>query len=367
MNLDRHIESWQKSTDQVNWDPVTERRVLMKVLAFRKDVRSAVSRPRLLAAAAMIAAAAALVIAGLFALGDESAIESRTDLSPSVQGSIAAAGTSQIRFLDGSTATYLTVAEVEVEEQSSSAVKLWHKHGEVRYRVEKASSREFLVNACGVEIRVVGTVFVVKVSGSDVRVRVEQGVVTVDSGSGVVQLTAGEEISLAGREGGTEIASPDHTREAPMLTGTSGVGESGSAMGGRTRGSAGDRSDDNVSSFAQLMREVDRARKLGDNVRAAGQLRKLVTLYPGDGRVVSVLFTLGKVESHRGRYVEAARAFRKCWRSAPRGTLAEDAHYQEAISWERIGRLREAGKAAGRYLEKFPNGPYADRMRRISE
>ncbi|MBW2278915.1 MAG: tetratricopeptide repeat protein, partial [Deltaproteobacteria bacterium] len=90
-------------------------------------------------------------------------------------------------------------------------------------------------------------------------------------------------------------------------------------------------------------------------------------LFPGNGRIVSVLFTLGKVENQRGRYVESARAFRKCWRSYPRGTLAEDAHYQEAISWDRIGRIREAQAAARRYLESFPNGPYADRMRRISQ
>ncbi len=362
MNFDHTIEAWRNGIEEAMWDTVTERRVLTRLLSHRRESRKTVSRPRLVAAVAI--AAAVLAIFGLFMFmfdnGAHPAVPEDAKLDIAGLGAEQGSGTglSQLRFLDGSTATYLTTAEVDVEEQSISAVKIWHKNGQVRYQVEKIPGREFVVNAGGIEVRVVGTVFIVEVDVTDVRVKVERGVVIVDSGSGVVELTAGEEIVLAGRDRSNEqsVAAIDEEPEAPMLNGTVSVVEG-----------APKQYDEAVPSFSYLMREVDRARKRGDNNLAAKLLRKLVTIYPGDGRVVSVLYTLGKVESQRGRYVDAARAFRKCWRSSPRGTLAEDAHFQEAISLDRIGHLREANKAANRYLDKFPNGPYADRMRRITQ
>ncbi len=362
MNLDNAIKAWKTGIEEARWDTVTERRVLTRLLSHRRESRKAVSRPRLVAAAAI--AAAVLAILGLFMFmfddGTHPAVPENTklDIAGLGAGQGPKAGLSQLRFLDGSTATYLTTAEVDVEEQSVSAVKIWHKNGQVRYQVKKIPGREFLVNAGGIEVRVVGTVFIVEVDITDVRVKVERGVVIVDSGSGVVELTAGEEIVLAGRDRSNEqsVASVDEEPEAPLLKGTVSVVDG-----------APKQYDESVPSFSYLMREVDRARKRGDNNLAAKLLHKLVTIYPGDGRVVSVLYTLGKVESQRGRYVDAARAFRKCWRSSPRGTLAEDAHFQEAISLDRIGHLREANNAARRYLDKFPDGPYADRMRKITQ
>ncbi len=362
MNLNNAIKAWKTGIEETRWDAVTERRVLTRLLTQRRESRKAVSRPRLVAAAAI--AAAVLAILGLFMFmfddGTHPAVPENTKLDIAGLGAEQGSktGLSQLRFLDGSTATYLTVAEVDVEEQSISAVRIWHKSGQVRYRVKKAPGREFVVNAGDVEVKVVGTVFVVEVGVTDVRVKVEQGVVIVDSGSGVVELTAGEEIVLAGRNHSSDqiVDAVDEEPEAPLLKGTV------SAVDGAPK-----KYEESVPSFSYLMREVDRTRKRGDNDLAAKLLHKLVTLYPGDGRVVSVLYTLGKVESQRGRYVDAARAFHKCWRSSPRGTLAEDAHFQEAISLDRIGHLREANKAAKRYLDKFPDGPYADRMRKITQ
>ena len=362
MNLDQTIEAWRNSVGEAKWDTVTERRVLTKLLSYRRESRSTVSRPRLVAVAAMAAAVLAILGLAIFMFDNGTHPTMSKEAEPDIAGAGAehgsGAGLSQLRFLDGSTATYLTVAEVDVEEQSISAVRIWHKSGQVRYQAKKIPTREFTVNAGGIEVKVVGTVFVVEVDVTDVRVKVERGMVIVDSGSGVVELTAGEEIVLAARDRSSEqsVAMAKEEPEAPLLTGTIAVAD------GTPK-----RYDESAPSFSCLMREVDRARKRGDNNLAAKLLLKLVVLYPGDGRIVSVLYTLGKVESQRGRYVDAARAFHKCWRSSPGGTLAEDAHFQEAISLDRIGHLREANKAAKRYLDKFPDGPYAGRMRKITQ
>jgi len=360
MTLERKIEDWKSGVEQVPWDPVRERRVLARLLADRRAAAGRSPRRWVLGAAALAASVAVLVVGfSLFGTGGEPAtpdIAGAGAPARSGDGSTTAAGT--FRLQDGSLATYLTPAVLEVEEQSPTSIRLSQLHGQVRYEVVRAPHRTFLVDANGIEIQVVGTVFVVDVDTVDVRVRVERGQVVVDSGAGIVELGAGEEIVLACRE----QLSPDQLagRDEPEPGGLA-VTIDAPEGGPRTVESKA------TPSFEELLREADRARRAGDNDLAASVLKRLISSYPGDGRIVSVLFTLGKVESQRGRYVEAAHAFRKCWHSSPRGTLAEDAHYQEAISWDRIGRIREAQTAARRYLESYPEGPYADRMRRISQ
>lgn len=360
MTLDRKIEDWKAGVEQVPWDAVRERRVLARLTADRRSATRAVSR-RLLLGATALAASAVAVLLGYLVFGtggDPAAPAMAGGRSLGEGGSAAIAVGGKLKLQDGSVATYLTPAVVEVEQQSHTAIHLSHLHGQVRYQVVRAPNRTFMVNANGIEIHVAGTVFVVDVDLVDVHVKVERGEVTVDGSTGIVELGAGEEIILACRDssptrqllGGDEpeAAGLSVTIDAPEGAPRRGDGKS-------------------APSFDQLLREADRARRTGDNDLAASTLKKLINLYPGNGRIVSVLFTLGKVENQRGRYVDAARAFRKCWRSSPRGTLSEDAHYQEAISWDRIGKIREAQAAARRYLERFPNGPYADRMRRISQ
>jgi hypothetical protein len=360
MTLEQQINDWKTGVEQVPWDSVRERRVLNRLTAGRRAAAGHSYR-RLLLGATAIAASAAAVLVAFLVFGDATEPDEPLPGGGSIPdqdgpAAIAAAGTFKLQ--DGSVATYLTPAVLEVEEQSATAIHLSQLHGQVRYEVVRSPGRNFVVNANGIEIQVVGTVFVVDVDLVDVHVKVEHGQVVVDSGSGIVELGAGEEIILACRDSAT----PDQGRgrDEPESRGLS------VAINAR-EGPHPNGDVKTAPSFDQLLREADRARRAGDNDLAASTLRKLISLYPGNGRIVSVLFTLGKVESQRGRYVEAARAFRKCWRSSPRGTLAEDAHYQEAISWDRIGRIREAQAAARRYLESYPHGPYADRMRRISQ
>jgi hypothetical protein len=357
MTLEKRIADWKAGVERVPWDAVQERRVLARIRADRRETRAPLSRGRLLGAAAFAAVAvvAMLTVYGIAPGPAEPAFDrpEGPDTSPTTQ-----TGTGRFKFPDGSIATYLTPAVVEVEEQSPESIRLDHLHGQVRYQVVPRPGRSFVVNANGIEVQVVGTVFVVDVDLVDVRVKVDRGMVVVDSGSGIVELSAGEEIVLACRDGVEvePLLAPDAAEGASLSVAIEAAERAPLREDAR-----------NGPTFDQLLREVDRARRAGDNERAATTLKQLISSYPGNGRIVSVLFTLGKVESQRGRYVEAARAFGKCWRSSPRGTLAEDAHFQEAIAWDRIGRIREAQGAARRYLESFPNGPYAERMRRLAQ
>jgi hypothetical protein len=360
MTLEQQIKDWKAGVEQVPWDAVRERRVLARLKSERRAETGSARRRWLLGAAALAASAAAVLVAFLlFGTVTEPVAPTNAGLADHAESETApipSAGSFKLQ--DGSVATYLTPAVLEVEEQSATAIHLSQLHGQVRYEVVRAPDRSFVINANGIEIQVVGTVFVVDVDIVDVHVKVERGQVVVDSGAGIVELGTGEEIILACRDFTPLDQGRGH--DEPKARGLSVAIDAREGPAQRGDGKTG-------PSFDQLLKEADRARRAGNSDLAASTLKRLISLYPGNGRLVSVLFTLGKVESQRGRYVEAARAFRKCWRSSPRGTLAEDALYQEAISWDRIGRIREAQAAARRYLESYPAGPYAERMRRISQ
>jgi TolA-binding protein len=112
-----------------------------------------------------------------------------------------------------------------------------------------------------------------------------------------------------------------------------------------------------------LLAEIDAARSSGRLADAARLLEQFVHEYPKDPRVVSSLFTLGKVERSLARHEKAALSFNRCWRRAPGGALAEDARAEEAVSWSNAGRADRAARAASDYLKKYPGGPHEARMR----
>ncbi|MBW2278498.1 MAG: FecR domain-containing protein, partial [Deltaproteobacteria bacterium] len=287
MTLDQNIEDWKQGVEQVPWDAVRERRVLARLVSHRRSATGHWSRRWRLGAAAL-AASAVVVMLGfvVFGTGGESGEPAQAlgrGLDQVESATIATAG--KIRLQDGSVATYLTPAVVEVEQQSSTAIHLSHLHGQVRYQVVRSPDRTFVVNANGIEIQVVGTIFVVDVDLVDVHVKVERGEVVVDSGSGIVELGAGEEIILACRDSSTTNQLLGRHEPKPGGLSVTIDAPEGPLRRGDIR---------NTPSFDQLLREADRARRAGDNDLAASELKKLISLFPGNGRIVSVMFKLGK-------------------------------------------------------------------------
>lgn len=116
-----------------------------------------------------------------------------------------------------------------------------------------------------------------------------------------------------------------------------------------------------------LLRRVDNARRSGNNSEAARMLRKIISGASKDPCVTTALFTLGRVETARGRHVAAARAFRRCRRMTPYGSLAEDALAAEAQALKAAGRSAAAQKVAQKYLRRYPQGTHVKKMRSISE
>jgi transmembrane sensor len=356
MRIDNLIEAGRARRDSVEWDAITERRVLHRVLAVRRAPIQ--QRPRRLLVATLAAAACVAVLTTLYLLQEFRELPVQRSITLPVVG--AADETDEqptsLTFADGSSATMLSVADVQIEQQTSALIALDQHSGRVRYEVARDPFREFVVQALDVEVRASGTVFVFEVAGDAVVVTVEEGVLEVNRDRSGVRLIAGEELRLTTRSGGRRAAAEEPSRSG-----------SGRARAADPRPAVEEDRAEPPPPFETLLKRADRARRLGNAPAAAEALEQLVRLYPRDGRIVSVLFTLGKVEASRGRHLRAARAFRRCGHAAPRGTLAEDALAAEARAWQRAGRGAEAATAARRYLDRFPTGPYAAQLRAFIE
>ena len=321
------------------WDELREQRVLGRVMEARHEApRSARRRVVVGAAAFAIAAAAALLV--VFTrphdAGKGSPVASSTAMP------VTPRPTEQVMTLaDGSEATMVHEAGVQVEEQRADRVRIVQQRGEVRYDVRANPARDFRVRAGGTTIHVNGTIFAVNVSGEFVEVRVERGKAEVTDSGGTRDLLAGESLRVP---------------VGPVATLDAGAGEPDVTPEPTARA---------IPSAASLQAEADAARVAGKNDDAAAALRRLVALHPRDERVPGALFTLGRVERARGREDDAARAYEKCVAAAPKGPLAQDALAEAAVTWSNAGVTSSARADAAKYLARSPEGPSAARMRAI--
>lgn len=350
----------------VPWDDVRQQRVLSRIEAARAAKGSVGTSKRWIAAAVsggLVAAAAVL----LFVLGplrvaeEPAAIGSvgaelgETLVIPSIR-SIPFAAPSQLRLPDNSVAQLRHGAQVDVEIQSPTEVRLQQHSGEVRYEVAPDRNRSFVVDAAGVEVRVVGTIFTVTLASttsadediadrgpSRVTVMVERGLVEVDNGSRVAELGPGDSLSVEATPSAGTIATATAPAHATTPSPTTAP----------------------RPTIDALLRDADEARGRGDLRRAAHALRELVRRHPHDPRAYSALFQLGKVERARGHHGAAANAFAKCWKRSPQGPLAEDARAEAAVSFDAAGRRDQARAAAEQYLARYPRGTHRARLSQL--
>lgn len=341
----------------VPWDDARQQRVLGRVEAAVEARARARTRRRLGGALVGVAAAAAVVLGvvggGLprppaeeaIAVGPELVAPESVAVAP--LPSIPFATWPQLRLPDRSVAELRHGARVDVDVQQDDLVHLVQRSGEVRYAVTPDRTRSFVVDAAGVEVRVVGTVFTVALDdrAQRVSVAVERGLVEVDNGARVAELGPGDRLSVDVEEDEVVLL-PDPATPTRAARATPSVSASS-------------------VSIDSLLAQADAARARGDLPRAAAALSELVRAHPGDSRAYSAYFQLGKVERARGRHAAAAAAFAKCWTRAPHGSLAEDARAEAAASWHAAGRDDRARSAAEGYLARHPQGTHHQRMRSL--
>jgi transmembrane sensor len=219
--------------------------------------------------------------------------------------------------------------------------------------VTRRPERSFTVRAGNVTVSVVGTTFNVEMVADRVGVTVEKGAVEVDWGLGQKQLLAGESGWFPPL---VMNAQPEATVERLRSA----------SDGGNTRAPPGS-VHASPRNAQQLLAEVDTARASGQPTRAVDLLREILRDYPNDPRSPLAAFTLGRVLLNElGRPREAAAAFEQVRRKAPASQFAEDALAREVEAWTRASEPGRARSLATVYLERYPSGRHARRVKALA-
>ena len=244
---------------------------------------------------------------------------------------------------------------LSVEEDAAERVHLRLERGHARFEVTRRPERSFTVRAANVTVSVIGTTFGVEVVADRVAVSVEKGIVEVDWGVGQKRLLAGESgwfppLVLSGEA-------------EPMADGSAHPTKSARSTSAPPAGSA----HASGRGAPELLADVDAARAAGHPERAVELLKQLLQDYPRDPRAPLAAFTLGRVLLNElGRPREAAAAFNDVRRMAPASQFAEDALAREIEAWSRASEPSRARALAATYLERYPAGRHARRVKALA-
>lgn len=116
----------------------------------------------------------------------------------------------------------------------------------------------------------------------------------------------------------------------------------------------------------ELLALADAARLSGRTARAIEALMVLRQRFPGTTSAATGAFALGRIAfERRSAYPEAARWFGTYLDEQPSGPLMGDAIGRLMEARHRAGDRSSARRDAERYLQRFPEGPYAGTARAI--
>jgi transmembrane sensor len=361
MDIERRLREGPLRVEPL-WDAEQTARLPQRVLAARR--RRALVR----AVAAVSALAAAIAV---WTLAPQASV---TPSAPALAS--ASAGPANLRafaLADGSRVSLLSgSSRVEVVEQTSVLVRTRLGAGAARFDVIRDAQRVFEVESGEVKVSVLGTAFSVVRVGALPRVAVERGAVRVQWTGGEAFLSAGQSGSYPPLAEPTPVAPVAPVEPLADVAGSP-AEESRSWRKLAKRGAyaaayeaIGAASKDVRDEPSDLMLAADVARLSRHPSEATRYLSRVADGFPRDKRAPLAAFTLGRVLlEDLGQAARAADAFRLAQQLAPKGPLASDALAREAEAAQRAGQRERARKAAARYLELYPSGPQAERLRKL--
>ena len=288
-----------------------------------------------------------------------------------------------LRFSDGSTARTLDdQSQVEVLTMTTKAIDLRLITGRGEFEVTPDPSRTFAVHVDGIDVRVIGTRFLVEREDRGAFVSVIRGKVEVRWPGGVRVLTQAQagHFSLADTatqpameneaRGKVEPAVPASADSAILPPVTPGSRARFRALATRGHYTEAYRvltgAPDMLDSKAEdLMLAADAARLSGHPTEAMPYLERIVRNYHGDMRAPLAAFTLGRILLYQlGRPAEAADAFALVRKLHPAGALSSDALAREAEAAERAGLTERARRLSEEYVRDYPSGRRLESVRR---
>ncbi len=361
MDIDRRLNEGPLSVAPLWSDEQTER-LPQRLLAVRR--RRALAR-------GAAAVSAVVAVAAIFWLWSPKTAKFAGG-APTLASAVVNAGQRDFALPDGSHVSLLSLgSRFEVLEQTAVLVRTQLAAGAAHFDVRHDASRLFEVESGDVKVRVLGTAFSMVRQGLLTRVAVERGAVRV-------QWTGGEAFLSAGQSGlypppsATDASKPP---AEPLSDLAGNVAEEASswrklakrgayadafkALGPVASKSVRDEPSD-------LMLAADVARLSRHPGEATRYLSRVSDGFPRDKRAALAAFTLGRVLledlAQPGR---AADAFRRAQQLAPRGPLASDALAREVDAAQRASQPDRARQLAARYVELYPEGPQAQRLRKL--
>jgi transmembrane sensor len=250
--------------------------------------------------------------------------------------------------------------------------------------VTPGKKRSFRVLAGPYTVAVVGTVFTVAISPTEVSVQVERGAVRVPGRKGIGPVGAGDRVALplakaepaAASEPSQEPAEPEQLEQAEVAREPAHVAPHRGATRPPQPSDPSWRQLAHQGQYAKayerlqaegpeavhndagdLLLVADVARLSGHPSAAEAALRRVLRHHGGDARAPLAAFTLGRLLlNDYGRPADAARAFSRARQLAPRGVLAQDALAREVECRARAGQKELARSLAEQYRKTYPAG-----------
>ncbi len=347
-----------------SWDEVRERRVLARVQGARAERGARRRRAGQALAVSALAAIALIAVTGWWM---------SRPTPPTASAPSPVEGVGRLALSDGSEIELTEGAHVEVEIDTRDEVRLVQHDGAARYVVSHRPERRFVVRCDGVQVEVRGTRFwvrhhAVEAEAAIVEVEVEEGRVEVRRGGERSLLTVGESLRVRSTleveaptetEGPSEVIEADPPAPAPS---TPMEAREPAPRPSASRPPSSERRE-RAADVSALLTEAEEARRAGRLDDAVAALNEVLSLLGDDPRAATAYFTLGRVERTRSRHAAAAAAFEAAYARDPDAILAEDALAEATISWSVAGRLERARGAGQRYLARYPDGQYLERVR----
>lgn len=312
--------------DEESWAAITA----------RLDAKELDMRPRrrwVLPTAAIAAAAAALLVV---LVPDETPRWAGTTLTVGGEAE-------RVRLEDGSEIVAAPGAELERRNGAADELRLSLRRGAATFEVARDVGRTFIVEVDDVEVRVVGTRFVVRRDDEgSVRVEVRRGAVDVRVGESTRRLRAGQswQGSSLVEEAIDELVDADTVEE-----------DSGPRRVRRPRTTASEAFD-----------AARTARREGSPQDAAQAYERFLRAYPRDRRAGLAAVELGRLRMDSlDDPAGAAEAFERALRIGP-GALREDVMARLVAARRRAGQAAACQRALDAYLARYPEGRHAARL-----
>lgn len=326
------------------------------------------------------AAAAALVIG--FVLISSGLIRKPSEGLMLEAGTAIATGTAPLTgtLREGSMVQAEVASSGAVEVVSASQVRVRIDRGAMRFDVAKNPSRRFSVVAGDVEVRVVGTRFVVRREAT-ASVQVERGVVEVwKGGEQRAVLTAGQTweeprqavAPVIEPETDSEVEAEElaHEPATPSMPVKKKATKHKRALVAKEEPIA-----DPVPSTVNpepdpsaLFKAALDARRAGQAPEAANAFRTFLSSFPNDSRAGLAHFELGRLQMDQlGAPSSAIDSLEHSIARSPNGSHVEDAMARLVRLHDQLRHAKACGTSKAAYLGRFPSGVHAATLERLCD